>query len=127
MLVVKDKKIADIMPMLRHNGHCSFNFEREKFWVPAMGNVDLPELNGEPLWPNNYCLGEVECALGVKLLDRIDHINQEKRKRAIKFIDIMSVFSEIEFHREDSERHNYHLLVARVLNNKRDTFIAEMA
>jgi perosamine synthetase len=127
MLVVKDKKIADLIPKLRHNGHCGFNFKREHYWVPAMGNVDLPELNGEFLWPNNYCLGEVECALGVKLLDRIDKINQEKRNRAMQFLDVMSDFAELEFHREDSERHNYHLLVARVLNGKRDSFITKMA
>lgn len=127
MLVVKDKKIANIVPMLRHNGHCGFNFEREHYWVPAMGNVDLPELNGELLWPNNYCLGEVECALGIKLLDRIDQINQEKRKRAQQFMDEVTELKELEFHREDTPRHNYHLLVARVLNNKRDIFITKMA
>jgi len=127
MLVVKDEKMADIIPMLRHSGHCDFNFKRENYWVPAMGNVDLPELNGESLWPNNFCLGEVGCALGVKLLGRIDQINQEKRKRAVQFIDEMAGFTELEFHRENTKRHNYHLLVARVLNNNRDTFIAKMA
>ena len=60
MLVVKDKKYADIIPMLRHNGHCGWKIERENYWTPAMGNVDLPKLNGEYLMPNNYCLGEVE-------------------------------------------------------------------
>ena len=44
-------------------------------------------LDGEPLQPNNYCLGEVECALGAKLLERIDSINDEKRARALRFID----------------------------------------
>ncbi len=127
MLVVKNKNMAEIVPMLRHNGHCGFNYERENYWIPAMGNVDLSELNGKPLWPNNYCLGEVECALGVKLLDRIDQINKEKRERAMYFIDALSDFPELEFHREDSERHNYHLLVARILNGKRDAFINKMA
>ena len=32
-----------------------------------------------------------------------------------------------DFNREDTKRHNYHLLVERVLNNNRDTFIAKMA
>ena len=127
MLVVKEKKMAEIIPMLRHNGHCDFNFEREQYWTPAMGNVDLPELNGEPLWPNNYCLGEVECALGVKLLERINQINKEKRERAMHFIDTMSDFHDLEFHREDSERHNYHLLAARITDGKRDTFMSKMA
>jgi perosamine synthetase len=127
MLIVKDQEIADIIPMLRHNGHCIFGYEQENYWIPAMGNVDLPELNGEQLWPNNYCLGEIECALGVKLLDRIDNINNDKRKRGLKFIDSMLDFPQLEFHREESERHNYHLLVARMVNGKRDLFMSKMA
>jgi dTDP-4-amino-4,6-dideoxygalactose transaminase len=120
VLVVKDPSIAKIIPMLRHNGHCSFPSDREYYWIPAMGNVDSPELNGRTLFPNNYCLGEVECALGSKLLDRIDSINQEKRTRALYFIDALSDYEALEFHREDSLRHNYHLLAARVTNGKRD-------
>ena len=99
MLVLKNQSMADIAPSLRHNGHCAFDFQREHYWVPAMGNVDLPTLNGEPLWPNNYCLGEVECALGAKLLDRIDTINEEKRSRAMTFIEEMREFPQVEFHK----------------------------
>jgi dTDP-4-amino-4,6-dideoxygalactose transaminase len=92
-----------------------------------MGNLDIPEINGKTLWPSNYCLGEVECALGSKLLDRIDSINEEKRKRALKFIDSLCDFPELEVHRVDSTRHNYHLLVARLMNGKRDYFIRKVA
>jgi len=127
MIIVKDKKMAEILPMLRHHGHCSFKHEREHYWIPAMGNVDLPELNGESIWPNNYCLGEVECALGSKLLDRVEQMNAEKRQRAMQFIDAVDEFTELEFHREDTERHNYHLLVARMTSGKRDSFIIRMA
>jgi len=126
MFVVKDPQMAEIVPMLRHNGHCDFNFEREHYWVPAMGNVDLPELNGEQLWPNNYCLGEVESALGVKLLERIDQINEEKRERAMLFIDALADHLELQFHRIESSRHSYHLLVARVANGMRDQFVQKM-
>jgi len=127
MLVVKDKQKAKIIPMLRHNGHCDFNYQREHYWIPAMGNVDLPEMNGEALWPSNYCLGEVECALGLKLLDRIDQINAEKRQRAQQFIEAMSDFDELEFHEEYTDRHNYHLLVALVKDEKRDDLIEKMS
>jgi dTDP-4-amino-4,6-dideoxygalactose transaminase len=128
MLVVKDKKYANILPLLRHNGHCAWEIERENYWTPAMGNVDLPELNGEYLMPNNYCLGEVECALGIKLLDRLDKINEEKRQRAIYFIDeINKVSSLLKFHRVNDSRHNYHLLVAQVKDNKRDLFMKKMS
>lgn len=127
MLVVKDQEMAEIIPMLRHNGHCHYTAEREHYWIPAMGNVDFPFLNGERLWPNNYCLGETECALGVTLLNRVDEINRQKRRRAMTFIDAMREYTYLEFHREDSERHNYHLLVARVTNGLRDDIMTKMA
>ncbi|PHS56348.1 MAG: aminotransferase [Sulfurimonas sp.] len=127
MLRVKDKKYADIIPMLRHNGHCAWEIQRDNYWTPAMGNVDLPELNGEYLMPNNYCLGEVECALGIKLLDRIDNLNKEKRDRALKFIDFLKDFDLLKFHRIEDNTHNYHLLVAYINDNKRDEFMQKMS
>jgi dTDP-4-amino-4,6-dideoxygalactose transaminase len=127
LLTVKNETIAALLPGLRHNGHCPFPNKQKDYWIPAMGNVDCPELNGRLLWPNNFCMGEAESALGLKLLDRIDEINCFKRKRALKFIDSMQDFTEIEFHRVESERHNYHLLVARLKNGKRDSFIRKMA
>jgi len=126
MIVVKDKKYADIIPMLRHNGHCGFDYDREDYWKPAMGNLDLPTLDGEYLMPNNYCLGEVECALGAKLLDRLDEMNTQKRKRANRFIDELSEFKFLEFHKVENSQHNYHLLVARVLDNKRDEIMKKL-
>ncbi len=39
----------------------------------------------------------------------------------------MAEYSGLVFHREDSEQHNYHLLVARVTNGKRDAFMTKMA
>ena len=127
VLVVQNNTIADRVPMLRHNGHCAFPFERKDYWIPAMGNVDFPELEGKILWPNNYCLGEVECALGLKLLERIDEMNGQKRKRALDFITALSEFPNIEFHLVKSVRHNYHLLAAKINNNQRDNFIRKMA
>ena len=128
MLVVKDPKLAALVPALRHNGHCAYDFERPDYWKPAMGNVDMPMLDGEWLQPNNYSLGEVECALGTKLLERIDSINDFKRARAMRFIDGLKDFPELEFLREDTRRHNYHLLVARMTSGveKRDAFMRRM-
>ena len=127
MLVVKDSKYADIIPLLRHNGHAQFNFERDSYWKPAMGNVELTVLNDLVLLPNNFCLGEVECALGIKLLDRLDEMNQQKRDRALKFINTLSEFELLQFHKVDSIQHNYHLLIAQVNDGKRDDFIHQMA
>ena len=63
MLAVKDPAMAKIIPALRHNGHRPWDFKQSDHFIPAGINVDLPYLNGEPIQPNNYCLGEVECAL----------------------------------------------------------------
>ena len=127
MLIVNDKKYAEIIPMLRHNGHCGWEMERPNYWTPAMGNVDLPILNDEYLMPNNYCLGEVECALGSKLLDRLDEINEQKRVRAIRFIKELEFSGILSFHKVDSMEHNYHLLVAYVNDNRRDEFMKKMS
>jgi len=127
MIIVNDKKYADIIPMLRHNGHCGWDVDRPNYWTPAMGNVDLPQLNDEYIMPNNYCLGEVECALGAKLIDRLDDINSQKRERAIKFIDELSQYNALKFHKENSIKHNYHLLVAQVKEEKRDIFMKKMS
>ena len=127
VLVTEKQRWADILPMLRHNGHCAFSQGQTDYWIPAMGNVDLPELEGRILFPSNFCLGEVECALGAKMLERIDRINAEKRRRALAFIDALRDFPEMEFHRVDDRRHNYHLLAARLTGGKRNAFIRRMA
>lgn len=126
MLSVSEKKYADIIPMLRHNGHCAFNYDREHYWLPAMGELDLPLLDGQELMPNNYCLGEIECALGSELLKRLDEMNAYKRKRAIRFINEFKDFDDLEFHYIDDERHNYHLLVAYVKQGKRDEIMKKL-
>jgi len=132
MLTVKNPAYATIIPMLRHNGHTAFDFERPNnnrdYWVPAMGNVDFPELYGEALWPANYCLGEVECALGAVQLGRVTQINAEKRARALAFMDALADFPQLVFHRVEHTRHNYHLLAARFDGpvELRDDFIRRM-
>lgn len=128
MIYVRNPELAALVPMLRHNGHCPYPGERPDYWKPAMGNVDLPMLGDRPLMPSNYSIGEMECALGVKLLERIDLINAEKRQRALRFIDALSGFPDLEFHRVPTTRHNYHLLAARMSSGpaRRDLFIRAM-
>lgn len=122
------QNINSIVPMMRHNGHCPYKEPREAYWKPAMGNVDIPDYNYHGLLPANYCIGEIECALGIKLLDRIDEINAQKRARAIDLIDYLADFPQLQFHRVDSKRHNYHLLVARMTTGQemRDLFMKKM-
>ena len=127
MLTMKVEEHAQVARLLRHNGHSAFVDERENYWTPAMGNVVLPKLGGKPILPSNYCLGEVEAALGSLLLQRIDSLNDEKRERALGFMDALQNYPELEFHRVPSERHNYHLLVARCRGSFRDLLMQKMS
>jgi perosamine synthetase len=111
MLVVKNEEVAKYVPGLRHNGLRGFDFERERYWVPAMGNVDFDIDN---LWPYNFCIGEVQCAVGIKLLDRLNQMNRERNERAIRVIDELSDYPELSFQKVPTGYfHCYHLLSAR--------------
>ena len=87
MLIVKDTKNASMVPGLRHNGHAPYG-EREYYWKPAMGNVDL---DMEGVWPFNYSMTEVQAALGTKLMERLDKLNANRRDRAKIFIEVMTI------------------------------------
>ena len=126
MLLVADPKIAAVVPKIRHNGHASYVRQNNDYWLPAMSDVVMPTLNGEIIWPGNFCLSEVSCLVGRKLLARVDQMNAIKRSRALDIIDELRQNSELEFHREDSERHNYHLLVAKMRGGKRDSLIRKL-
>lgn len=68
MFTVQDDDIAARVPGVRHNGLCAFQGERERYWVPAMSNVD-EFLEGQ--WPQNFCIGEAQCALGSEQLKSV--------------------------------------------------------
>jgi len=128
-IAVKDKKIAKLIPQLRHNGHCAFE-NQKKYWLPAMINVDIPVLDGLKMMPNNFCMDEVKCALGSRLIDRMDAINLKRSYRAFKFINALSQFNDkLVFHKCWTGRHCYHLLAAMVKSTKenRDWIIDQLA
>ena len=128
MLIVDNEEISKEIPKLRHNGHCDFDYSRNEYWKPAMGNLDISVINNEMFFPNNYCITEVQCALGSILLDRVDDINNSKRRRAIRFIEELKEFDILNFHKVDSLQHNYHLLAAYFNSHEvRDRFIELMA
>jgi len=111
VLIVKDDETAKLAPGVRHNGLCGFDFEREDYWRPAMGNV---ELDIEGVWPYNFSLGEVQCALGAMLVKRVDELNNKRIKRALHFINEMKDFPELTFQPEKEYIKNvYHLLPAK--------------
>lgn len=133
-LAIRDKELAELVPMLRHNGHRAYTgIERlqsgNKYWLPAMTNVVMPSYKGMYIFPDNFCIDEVKCALGSKLIDRVDDINFKRRSIAVHFIDEVNSFSDgkLIFHREESQRHCYHLLVARVNGIDRNVIMKKLA
>lgn len=128
MLVVKSDKLAKLVPGLRHNGSRPYPAERERFWSPAMSNVDFDLDN---FWPYNFCLGEVQCALGIEMLKTIDEMNEKRKKRARKMITALKKYPELSFQKvKDKKMHVYHLLSAKYDGRKygktRDDFIELM-
>lgn len=111
VLTVADPALAKLVPGLRHNGMRGFDGERPRYWVPAMSNVDF-DIDG--LWPYNFCLGEPQCALGSKLLDRLDQMNGERQARAQRFIAALADFPELVFQQvPEGCGHVWHLMAAR--------------
>ncbi len=68
-ITVKSDEDAALLPGLRHNGIRPFPAGRERYWVPAMSNVDI---DMENIWPNNFSIGEAQCALASELLKTLD-------------------------------------------------------
>ena len=93
-MTVKDPDMAMLVPGLRHNGLKAYDEPRERYWVPAMGNVDF---DWDNVWPYNFCIGEVQCALGTALLKRVDLLGEKRRRRAKKFIDAVKDYPELVF------------------------------
>lgn len=128
MLTVKSDALAKLVPGLRHNGSRPYPPGREKFWLPAMSNVDFDLDN---VWPYNFCLNEAQCALGTESLKNLDAMNQKRRKRARKMIAALKDFPELSFQEiKESKMHVYHLLSAKYDGGKfgktRDNFIETM-
>lgn len=111
MLSVKSDSLAKKVPGLRHNGVRPFPYERQDYWVPAMSEVDM-DIPG--VWPYNFCINEVQCALGSKLLERLDTMNNLRIARAGRFKEAVKDFPELSFQKVSSyHKHVYHLLTAK--------------
>jgi perosamine synthetase len=129
MLTVASADHAALVPGLRHNGMRAYLGDRRRYWIPAMSDVDF-DIDG--LWPYNFCLGEVQCALGTKMLERLDAINAERAGRARRFIDAFAGYPELVFQRTpEGCGHSWHLLAARydriLFGASRDEFLDTLA
>lgn len=93
-LAVKFDEDAKLVGGIRHNGCRAWEGERERYWVPAMSNVDV---DIEGVWPNNFCIGEAQCAQGIASLKTLDKTNDTLIAQAEKIKAIMADTPEIFF------------------------------
>jgi len=109
MLTVASDDDAALVPGIRHNGCRSFEGERERYWDPAMSSVDI---DIEGLWPNNFCIGEVQCAAGSSELAFVDKNTDILIQQADKIKSLLNDTPEIDFHViPDGYRHVYHQFI----------------
>jgi perosamine synthetase len=109
VLTVKSDQDAAFAAGLRHNGVRGFVEPRDRYWVPAMSNVDL-DLEG--VWPNNFCIGEAQCALGSAALKRLDATNDTLIRQAIALRAAFAEVPELSFANiPDDYRHIFHAFV----------------
>ncbi len=128
MICTDSDEFAKIIPGLRHNGHASYtNRDPRYYWKPAMSNVDV-DING--VWPNNFCIGEVQCALGFAMIPRITEINAARRARHQEFARRVKGVPQLtlqKIHNDGLSSH--HLLPLKFIGKKvnRDFIIEKLA
>ncbi len=115
-MYVKSNNLALKVKGLRHNGHASYK-KRKYYWKPAMSNL-VDDLKDK--WPNKFTLSEPQCASGAITLNRVDHMNDLRIKRAKYFIESINKFTDnLIFNSNfNNRRHVYHLLTAYVRPSK---------
>ena len=107
MITVKSKDHAELIPGLRHNGH------------RQTGDTKVTDFDILGVYPYNFSIGEVQCAVGISQMKRLDKLNETRRTKARYIIDSLSDLPELEFQKiPRGGTHVYHNLCAR--HPKRD-------
>ncbi len=124
MLVCRTAENDALARKLRWMGNWPFEGPRDRYWVPALGDV-IGALPG--VWPINACLGEVQAAVGRVILKRIDAINEGRRRQADHMRAALACCPELTFQKVSEPRaHVYHLLSAWVRGVNRDDLMERL-
>jgi dTDP-4-amino-4,6-dideoxygalactose transaminase len=109
MLTVRSDADAARAPGIRHNGVRPFPAGRERYWKPAMSNVDI-DMDG--VWPFNFSIGEAQAALGSELLKTLDANNDILIAQAARLRAALADVPEISICEvPEGFRHIYHQFV----------------
>ena len=96
MFVCADDADAAAAPGIRHNGCCAYPADRERYWSPAMSCVDSFL---DDRWPQNFCIGEAQCALGTEELKSVIANNNTLIAQDRKIREKLAAVPEISFSR----------------------------
>jgi perosamine synthetase len=109
MLTVRSEKDAALVPGVRHNGCRSYPASRERYWLPAMSDVDV---DIEGVWPRNFSIGEAQCALGSIELKTLDSTNAALIAQAMKLRSALVDLPEVSYSTvPEGYRHVFHTFV----------------
>ena len=118
VLTVRSDEDAALVPGIRYLGCRAYPGERERFWVPAMSDVDI-DIDG--VWPNNFSIGEAQCAVGSAALRQLDGINDTLIAQAEKIKAGLADTPEIEVATiPEGFRHVFHTFVMHFDGSKFD-------
>jgi len=110
MVTTNDEKIAEQTKILREHGMTKSAFEREK---KATWYYDVVDLG------YNYRLNEVQAALGISQLKRVDEINRKRIEAAYYYTQkLKEIDGIIPPYKANDRTHVYHLYVIRVTDKK---------
>ncbi len=105
MLTMNDDAIARLTPALRHNGMISYPDQKD-YWLPYFYDVD--DVNGRI--PYNFCMNEIQAAVGIAQLKRLDSLNNRRRRIAARIIDGLKDIPELQLPWEPQGFHHvFHL------------------
>jgi len=110
MATTHDKNFADRLQLLREHGMTKTAYAREN---NASWYYDVVDLG------YNYRMNEVQAALGISQLKRIDEINEKRKEAARYYTQKLNGIEGIVVPNEEEDRtHLYHLYAIRVLREK---------
>ena len=102
MITVRDEDLAKFIPGLRHNGH------------RLTGDKKLVCFDLAHVYPYNFSIGEVQCAVGISQMKRLDSMNADRHNKARMIIDGLSDIEDLVFQViPKGSTHTYHCLCAR--------------
>ena len=105
MLTTNDNEAAADIPALRHVGMKGYE-KKEKYWLPYL--YDIVRVRGE--MPYNFCMNEIQAAVGRVQLKKINYLNGVRRKIALRITKGLSNIEGLQLPYEPSGyKHVYHL------------------